>query len=892
MVSNHGATAAEGYFTRSRSRLTTSPPELSHAPSPSIAAQSPVLIDLYSPPPPEPPTSQIASVQPIVQQASESDAFLESTHPRKAIPPFWRGMLPRDECHRVHRMYVYGDGSCAKGALLLALQDLATDDLTDRLPLSLSSSTYRGRLVHSPATIASFITSTVVPVVEKWSEEQWLTYMPELCREEVWCRRPMCAKETAACREGNCSCPYSMRTPELEQRLFCETLLRPTTEQGLDFFAAASVALQTGILLIFDVHTPNDGTTRYLHDFGTRHYGSSMVLYGLVNSKKTGHFETIGLFPWKAGEEGSQADVAADPTTLFEPQHWLLDALLSRAHERSTERTMGQLRVFLCTYPGHVTALPSSAAEERKESDVVIPAPTEQQLVGAGLVRLEANTRPRRNVAKPARYAQQQVDAPPPQRVRQPAKRSLQPQLDIVAAAALGQPTNARSAPVRNNRRAPPAAVDASHSLHSPPGSPLPAAAVPRQPQSSRIDTGATRLLDNTQAWIRANIPSGYMAKRVHNTAVPSWTNQCRSALQQLAAALQQSPMDEAKVIGLVCVLWMLPAAVFATGGRTRGGRQGRRSRHNRIHHALKDRQLQARLFAQVWGDRSQHSDAGDDGGAMLHHIIRARDEAAEATSPRAESAELGDASGEAESSSSDTSPSGNDEGEHGATSAAKRVAQRVECHMEEGHLTRAMRCLSSTSRKADTRLARERERLRELHPSCPSQLPQCPADVQEAEVDLSWMANEMAASDTGAAPGPSGLGHQHAVCAGPRHPLCHCACAHSEASAEQHHAACGEDAVDYGQAGVAGQGRPRRTTACGGGRNAVSPRVSLCPVPCPRPRTGAAGASSVRCGRAGRLLSGRAVAAASADPVASASGVDSGAASLCVLQPPACARA
>ena len=766
MVSSHGASAADGYSTRSRSRLTTSPPpqlsHTSHAPSPSIAAPSPMLIDSQPSPPLEPPTSQIASAQSVARQASESESFLEITHPRTAIPPFWRRMLPKNECHRVQRMYVYGDGSCAKGALLLALQDLDAGDLWDQLPLSVTSSIVadRGRLVHSPANIQSFITNTVVPAVEHWSEEQWLAYMPETCREEVWCRRPLCAKEAAACREGNCSCPYSLRTPELEQQLFCETVLRPTTVQGLDFFAAASVVLQTGILLISDIHRPNDGATHYLHDFGTGHYESSMVLYSLINSKGTGHFETIGLFPSKAGEKGPQADLAANPSTLFEPQHWLLDALRSEARKRDTPKAMSQLRVMVVNCPGHNVAQRHGPAEEREEPDEVTPASTAPQPVGAGVAMLGTGTRPRRNVVRPARYAQQHVDAPPPPRARQSAKRSLQPQLDI-AAAALSRPASARSAPLRgraSNRRTSAAAVDVSQSPHSPPHSPLPAAAAPRQPQSSRVGTGAMRLLDNTQAWIRANIPSGRMAKRVHSTAVPSWTNQCRSALQQLAAALQQSPMDEAKVIGLVCVLWMLPAAVFATPGRTRGGLRGRRSRHHRIHHALEDRQLLVQLFAQVWGEGCQHSEAGDDGGATLHRIVR--DEAVAATSVQAESAELGDASGEAESSSSsDSSLSGDDDGEHSASCEARRAAQQVECHMEAGHLTRAMQCLSSTSRKADTRLASERELLRQLHPSCPSQLPQCPADAQEAEVDLSWMANEMAASDTGAAPGPSGWG-------------------------------------------------------------------------------------------------------------------------------------
>ena len=121
--------------------------------------------------------------------------------------------------------------------------------------------------------------------------------MPEPFREAIWARRPQRASEATECLEGNCSCPCSLRTTEREKQLFCEEVLRPTAEQGLDFFAAASAVLRTGILLISDVHRPGQHTWHTLHDFGTQDYGWSMVLYGLTNNRGKGHYEAIGLFP-------------------------------------------------------------------------------------------------------------------------------------------------------------------------------------------------------------------------------------------------------------------------------------------------------------------------------------------------------------------------------------------------------------------------------------------------------------------------------------------------------------------------------------------------------------------------------------------------------------------
>ena len=45
--------------------------------------------------------------------------------------------------------------------------------------------------------------------------------------------------------------------------------------------------------------------------------------------------------------------------------------------------------------------------------------------------------------------------------------------------------------------------------------------------------------------------------------------------LMGLASALQETPMNETKVVTWLCVLWMLPQEVFTVPGRTRGGKAG-----------------------------------------------------------------------------------------------------------------------------------------------------------------------------------------------------------------------------------------------------------------------------------------------------------------------------
>jgi hypothetical protein len=223
------------------------------------------------------------------------------------------------------------------------------------------------------------------------------------------------------------------------------------------------------------------------------------------------------------------------------------------------------------------------------------------------------------------------------------------------------------------------------------------------------------------------------------------WTNQCRAVLQTLAAALQQTPLDEAIIVGHLCVLWMLPMAVFSAPGRSRGGARGRRSRHHRIHHALEDKDLAGRLLSHVLqGDREPAPEEDDDAlPSGLEHPFTGED------------------SGEGDASMGRATP-GSMTSSTAETLADARAVQRVEGLLRNGHSQRALRSLSSTTSKADLQLASERALLRDLHPACPSILPVCPADAPVVVVDLDWMSREMSSSDTGAAPGPSGWGSNH----------------------------------------------------------------------------------------------------------------------------------
>ncbi len=703
--------------------------------------------------PPQPHTPRSAEPLPIEKNAS--NAPLTYTEPRGALPRFWNSLLPTAERKQTKRMWTRADGSCAKGAILLATETPDTherehygDPEKDQLLAPTQSVTHPPALVHSLTAIHAFGIQ-IKDKVDEWTEEDWCEIMNTALRDDVWDGRPRCT-ESEQCKRGNCVCPYAERSPELELQLFRQGLAHAFSHQGPAFFFVAAHVINMGILLITDDNRIRGHPDRLLQDFGTNDYPVSMVIYCAIHAKcSTGHYEAVGVFPLLEGTQN--VNEAAEPLTLFEKQHWLLAHLRAGAERNSVPETLEAMRVRIHRY-GIVS---ESIRARFSASGQFDPGPElgQSSPLDPDAQRAEAHTstRPRRRTHRPVRY-EQGDDVVEPTR-RRPTQRSLLPQLDGVAANA-GAPPRSSSVTGRT--------AHANDNLQS---SSVPATAASRHPHSAGLGAMSMRVLANTQAWIRSNTRSrGRMVSRVHSTFVPSWTNQCRSVLQQLVTALQKSPMNEAEVVGHICVLWLLPASVFSVPGRARGGQRGRRHRRNRIHHALYDRELIARLFASVMQsqdsvqDRSMEvSQSSVAGNADNHRNMVIRDHSISDTDccePNSDPANsFNDNTLEHDQSDSQSLS------QSGKLSESARASQRVEAHLRAGHLKRALTCLTSTSTKADTRLASERDLLRHLHPSCPSVLPLCPVDAPEMVVDLAWMGSEMAASDTGAAPGPSGWG-------------------------------------------------------------------------------------------------------------------------------------
>jgi hypothetical protein len=667
----------------------------------------------------------------LVQYCETSDAFLTDATPRGALPTFWQKLFPTTQQKQAQRMYTRGDGSCGKGAVLLAIAspcDAASDldDLQDLQPLS-AVLTNPAPLVHSTTIIQSFF-DKIREVVDAWSEEEWCSIMPSELRDDVWCGRPRCAKELHECQNANCACPYrdSARSPELELTLFRDGLKRLTSHQGPAFFFVVAFVTCLGILVITDDKRLGEG--HIIQDYHHSPHSQTMILYFCHRANhNTGHYETVGVFPLENGTQ--TVDVTASPTTLFELDHWLPKSLRSAAEYYSSPRTLDTKRITYLEY---------SVPSDSNTPPLAELLPSTQTVMNA------ANPRSRRQTKPPARLIQHEDALPSVSQPRNSRRRLTS------HSAPHDRTTVAQHAPEEPRRRT---------ALPKATAPPAPVTAAPRHPNPVRPAATGAQLQVNMRTWIRANLPQGRMVSRVHSTAVPTWTNQCRAALQQLAAALQKSPMDEDEVVCLTCVLWLLPAAVFSLPGRSRGGARGRRNKHNRIHRALEDRNLTTKLFASLMCEEPCNggSQVEPDWSIGTAGVWNAGDNGdPEPWSP---------AANDVSSDSSETDEEryldypDDDNAQSTEPETVARAAQRVEGHLRAGHLDRALRALTATSAKADTRLASERALLKNLHPPCPSKLPLCPATAPEVVVDLEWMSNEMAASDTGAAPGPSGWG-------------------------------------------------------------------------------------------------------------------------------------
>jgi hypothetical protein len=164
MVNNHGGPGTDAPLTRARARLSHS--SQAHTPATTPEDSEPngdraATPSSQSPPPPPTVTvSDSSASEPPARQRSE--AFLDDTNPRKALPVFWRGLLPNAHSELVQRMYVRGDGSCAKGAVLLAYQTV--EDLRDSRTLSaiMAQDASQKPFVHPPTSIQSFVNDVLL----------------------------------------------------------------------------------------------------------------------------------------------------------------------------------------------------------------------------------------------------------------------------------------------------------------------------------------------------------------------------------------------------------------------------------------------------------------------------------------------------------------------------------------------------------------------------------------------------------------------------------------------------------------------------------------------------------------------------------------------------------
>jgi hypothetical protein len=678
--------------------------------------------------------------------SSQDDSFLSESCPRSKLEPFWRRALPPDYRGQTQRMYVRGDGSCADGAVLLAVEHPSA---LDTLPLTRS-------LCHPVRGTTAFRTQEVLGLVERWTPDDWCNKVPEQLRQELWAERPKCS-----CASGRCVCEWALRTPEKEHELFCSTLTTPTRHMGNEYFHVVAGVLQIGIILL--TTDRRFGTTHKVDDFGSRQYAFSMVLYASYlrrpgsRSGGVGHFETVGLF--ESCDDNTV--LQNEPLTLFGCAHPLSTALRNYAIAHSSDKTVDHERIVY-QYHGAINAEPSTAFPTVPSvSSDGLPQPLQPHADPTGAVRSLASDNTavhrRRPISLPSRY--QDGASPAARTSSRRTTRSLNEQLDQAASAVPAIPrarSRSRVSPgldevTVTSSASHPAPRRAKGARAAEQRRARPAAAVPRSSTSDRPSALGERALTNVRTWVRQTTNRGQLASSVHISAIPMWTVQCRSVLQGLVAALQADPMDERTVTAHLCVLWMLPQEVFTIPGRSRGGKKGRRQRHHRIHHALNDKGLIARLTNTAMSGTAVPA-AQDDPSDALQPLSDMTLSDDEDTPPRSPSPEDSDVS---------TQPcSPGDQSDTSVEAAGDaRVIQRVEHFFGRGHAVRALRCLTSTRGKANLDLAAERSALQALHPPCPHMIPTCPADAPQAVVDLGWMAVEMSYSDTGAVPGPSGFG-------------------------------------------------------------------------------------------------------------------------------------
>ena len=645
------------------------------------------------------------------------------------LPAHWKALLPNSCRQQVERLFVRADGSCAGGSVVRALADAAGGGITMEL-------------AQDAAFILQFRTVRMVEYVQSWTDQQWCDRIHNDLRDQLWDERTTGREATE-------------RSVASERALLYELFSRSNYAIGAIFFPIVAAMLGIGVLLLItDLRHVHTIPQQQLYDFGTTMHARSMIIFnlypkpvtGVKGGSKVGHFETVG-----------RADGSGQPHhTLFARDDSCLCAFRHNAIKRSDSKTLDNLRIVVSQYDPPA----ASSVERSRDSEEVPTNAGTPQVVDGALNTRDDNENQRRRPAGPQRVSIRQrtqssrlthpgeddVELHPVVRTR----RSLAHALDTAA-------KRLDAAPVGGRRSSPtslPAARVPSRraSRTAPAGDnprPMVAAALLLS-GGDRASTMGAQVLANVRGWVRVNTCHRRLARRVHVTAIPQWTLRCRTVLVNLAAALRAEPVDELAVVAHMCVLWALPGEMFAVPSR--GGKQQRKNRINRIHSKLNDDQVVSRMLSELMDVMTitthQAGQADVDGWAAVRLAVDEHSQPVKGAEQHHGASHPTDSRHVGSSHVSRTTV---------YEPSDVKAVQRAEHMLSIGDTYRAMQALTSTSETTDLNDRDERERLRQLHPPTSLPMPARPADAPEVMVDHEWMQAEMFASDTGASPGPSG---------------------------------------------------------------------------------------------------------------------------------------
>ena len=530
-----------------------------------------------------------------------------------------------------------GDGTCASGALNLALLDM---------PGCIGDTMEKCRT----ADAVQQFKYQVVQLVQTWSDDQWCARVDKQLRDEMW--EPGFRGAYGGCTScwmSGLDCPC--RTAAAERAVFLQRCAEQSYHMTPAYFSVVAVLMQVGVLLIINDTRVRGEIGRQVYAFGVSDYCRSVVIYGAwPYSTADGHYETVGLAaPSTVTRPPAQNKPSETPyrTTSWPRGNPLLERLLKYARGKhfSSGSPSGRDGVNLTEYTGvlltsgetgWIAAAASlntgvfavnedgqEPASHRKPSSPAsnrtTPHTSGQRLRPSPL----PSHRARQSQEDSTIAAAHTMDASKTnRREKSTARRSLNAAMCSSPAAAGTAPKRSHSLPVTSAphtlgleaNTCPSLSTETdSHSsvseqaTYSGARSPAQTAAFDTAEQHDLMAASVTR---NVQAWVRSHARRGRLASRVHMSVVPMWTLRCRTILLRLSSALQAEPPNEKAVIGCLCALWALPMAVFSVPSRNGGGASRRKQRIRRVHHRLNDEHLVDRIMSAVLptSDSEQHA--------------------------------------------------------------------------------------------------------------------------------------------------------------------------------------------------------------------------------------------------------------------------------------------